>query len=421
MEGEGGRGKRQERERENVNEQERDLIRSAFLDPASPVAYTSLQRVYEKCKSLIHGLTKGTVAHVLSAEPEYTQHRNFKAVDGRKTIYRSPIPFHEVAIDLMEVGSIKNSNSGIRFLFIFQGILSKYLIVVPIKSKTTESIRSGFDKFYSHPLINGKKGIIYWSDREAGIRANESYLHHKYDASVWYSNSLNKAKSVFAENQIRYLSSRLYRYLSYVGKTKYLSNLQNIVDGMNNSTKKSLYGQSPASVVKDATAMKKLLKQKIKEELLREKKNTGKMPYLRIGDLVLTKHWPPSLFRKNFLPKFQSQPRLVTGIKLSIPYMYSVQGLPFKFYRGQLSLVKRGSQIFQEKLNKQKPQTHSRRQYKLIRTKLDPDRQTRNGKILSYVKSYEIKDLQDNSTEWLNEKEYQNLKDKEQIVQSKDE
>ena len=133
--------------------------------------------------------------------------------------------------------------------------------------------------------------------------------------------------------------------------------------------------------------------------------------------MVLPLNWPTTLFKKDFLPKFDNVPRKVIGIKLSVPPLYILEGLPkLRFYASQLSLVKRGSDIFSEKINKQKPQQDSRVKYKLIKTRLDPERKTRSGTILSYAKSYQLQDNKSNNTEWVNEQTYNTLLKKNQII-----
>ena len=401
----------------DVNDKQKDIIKSAFLDPSSPVAYSSLEKVFQQCKSVIKGLTRGDVANVLSTEPEFTQYRKPKRVKGRKTIFRSSIPFKETAIDLNECGSISSKNKNVRYLFVFQDILTKYLIVIPIRSKNTESIRDGFDQFFSNPVVNKRKGVIFWSDQEAAVKANEQYLQNSYQAQVWYAKTLNKTKSVHAELSIRTLSSRINRYMSYIGKMTFIDKLQDIVSGINNCVRPELNGKSPATVIQNKKLMHDLLKQKIQEEIAREKKISGKKIAFRINDMVLPLNWPTTLFKKDFLPKFDNVPRKVIGIKLSVPPLYILEGLPkLRFYASQLSLVKRGSDIFSEKINKQKPQQDSRVKYKLIKTRLDPERKTRSGTILSYAKSYQLQDNKSNNTEWVNEQTYNTLLKKNQII-----
>lgn len=402
--------------RTKVNDEQKDIIKSAFLDPVSPVAFSNLERVYQQCKSVIKGLTRGDVVNVLSAEPEFTQYRKPKRVKGRKTIFRSSIPFAETAIDLSECGAIASKNGGIRYLFVFQCILCKYLIVVPLRSKNTESIRDGFDQFFSNPVVNKRKGVIFWSDQEAAVKANEQYLLNSYQAKVWYAKTLSKTKSIFAEISIRSLTSRINRYMSYIGKMTFINKLQDIVTGINNCKRAELNGRSPESVIRNKSFMHDLLKQKIQEEIAREKGPKKPVKY-RIGDLVLPLNWPSTLFKKDFLPKFDSTAREILEVKPSQPPLYVLKGLPkLKFYGSQLSLVKRGSDIFSEKINKQKPQQDSRVKYKLIKTRLDPERKTRSGTILSYAKFYQLRDNISGKTEWVNERDYDILIKKNQII-----
>ena len=401
-----------------ANDKQKDIIKSAFLDPSSPAAFSSLERVYQLCKSVIKGLTRGTVANVLSTEPEFTQYKKPKRVKGRKTIFRSSIPFSETAIDLSECGAISSKNGGVRYLFVFQCILSKYLIVIPLRSKNTESIRDGFNQFFSNPIINKRKGIIFWSDKEAAVKANEHYLEKTYQAQVWYAKTLSKTKSIFAEISIRSLSSRINRYMSYIGKMTFINKLQDIVSGINNCARAELNGKSPVFVIQNESSMRALLKQKIQEEIARENKKVGKTPVYRISDLVLPLNWPTTLFKKDFIPKFNSTPRKILEIKLSQPPLYILEGLPkLRFYASQLSLVKRGSDIFSEKINKQKSQQDSRVKYKLIKTRLDPERKTRSGTILSYAKFYQLQDNISKQSEWVDEKTYNSLLQKNQIIQ----
>ena len=399
-----------------VTQEQKDIVKSAFLDPKSAAAYSSVEKVYRQCKEYIKGLTRGTVSNILSTEPEFTQHRRFKAEKGRKIVYRSSIPFHETGIDLCDVHNLSSKNANVKFLFLFQCTLSRYLIVIPLRSKSSESIRYGFEQFYAHPFVHGKKGVIFWSDKESGVKSNEAWLKQVYDATVIHSKSLSQTKSILIEIAVKQLTNRLMRFLSHLGQITYLDHLKDIVDGINSSPRKELYMKSAKEVVNDPSAMRLLLKRKINEEITRESKNAGKTPFYRIGDLVLAKNWPPSLFKKSFLPKFQPTPRKVVSIKLSIPVMYTLEGLPnFRFYKSQLSLVKRGSQIFSEKINKQEPQESSRQKFKLIKTRLDEDRKTRNGKVLSYAKFYQIEDSK-KKKDWIDEKAYQSLLEKDQIT-----
>ena len=152
------------------------------------------------------------------------------------------------------------------------------------------------------------------------------------------------------------------------------------------------------------------------KKLLENRRTLAKRHFIESGILCYLKIGHHLCLKNRFCRNSSPPPRKVVSIKLSIPVMYTLEGLPnFRFYKSQLSLVKRGSQIFSEKINKQEPQESSRQKFKLIKTRLDEDRKTRNGKVLSYTKFYQIEDSK-KKKDWIDEKAYQSLLEKDQIT-----
>ena len=129
-----------------------------------------------------------------------------------------------------------------------------------------------------------------------------------------YSTTTSSIKASQAERKIRTIKGRLYKMMTHQRSWKYLDQLQDVVDGINNSVNRTI-GMKPANVTEDNAS------QVFRKRYSRSVK--AKKPSFAKGDYVRTRE-DRGAFKKEFRPSFSKAIYRVDEVKRTNPHMYKL-------------------------------------------------------------------------------------------------
>ena len=122
-------------------------------------------------------------------------------------------------------------NKGIRFLLCVIDVFSKYAWAVPLKDKKGISIVKAFQKILKQ---SDRKPNKIWADKGSEFY-NAYFKKWLRDNNIVMYSTHNEGKSVVAEQFIRTLKSKIYKYMTSISKNVYIDKLDDIVDEYNNT------------------------------------------------------------------------------------------------------------------------------------------------------------------------------------------
>ena len=122
----------------------------------------------------------------------------------------------------------------------------------------------------------------------------------------------NEGKSVVAERSIRKLKTKIYKYMTFVSKNAYINKLDDIVGEYNNTYHRTIK-MKPADV-KDNTYID------FKKEV------NDKDPKFKVGDHVRISMYK-NIFAKGYTPNWSEEVFVVSKIKNSVPWTYTINDL----------------------------------------------------------------------------------------------
>lgn len=222
--------------------------------------------------------------------------------------------------DVAHLEDLAPFNKGYRFLFICLDNYSKLLTAIPMKRQKGEDIAQALEKSFKD-LYGAPQMLL--SDKGTNLLSKEAKaVYEKYGIKHITSQSLKK--SAPAENQIKFLKGRIYKFITLKKSKTYINALPTILKGINNRVHASTQ-MVPAKINKSnqgeifVNLFSRLIKRPVKEE----KFKVGDKVYLARERLTFTKGYKQG-FNKTVLT--------IAGIKNTYP----VKSYVLKFQNGEL-------------------------------------------------------------------------------------
>ena len=131
---------------------------------------------------------------------------------------------------------INKFNEGFRFLLCVIDIFSKYAWVVPLKNKKGMTIVNVFQKILQEPNRKPNK-ISVDKGSEFGNSSVKEWLKDN-DIEMYLTH--NKGKSNLAERFVRFLKTKIYKYMTSISQNVYIDKLDDIVNEYNNKYQKTI-------------------------------------------------------------------------------------------------------------------------------------------------------------------------------------
>ncbi len=215
-------------------------------------------------------------------------------------------------MDLAQMDNIARYNKGVHFLLVVVDTLSSFLWVEPVKRKTGVLVTEAFKRILER--ATPRKPKMVFTDK--GLEFYNRNLIDLLDSLhvTLYSTTTSSIKASQAERKIRTLKGRLYKMMTHQRSWKYLEQLQDVVDGINNSVNRTI-GMKPAAVGDDQ------VQQVFRKRYTRPVET--KKPSFAKGDYVRTRE-QSGLFKKEFRPSYSKSIYRVENVKNTSPTMYEL-------------------------------------------------------------------------------------------------
>lgn len=225
----------------------KDYLKKIYYSPGNPAAFAGPNKLYEIVKK--EGKFKiglGKIKQFLNNEDAYSLYKPI-----RRTFPRSKVVVDTIDSmwdgDLADVNNIATQNDGFRFLLVLIDIFSRFLFIVPLKTKKNQDIIEGLNRVFT---TYRRKPRVLRTDKGSEFKNKflKSWLV-KQKVNVIYTQ--NETKAIYAERVIRTIKNLMYRYFMKNRTYRYVEILQKLVESYNNRPHRSLGGLSPGSVNED--------------------------------------------------------------------------------------------------------------------------------------------------------------------------
>ena len=250
-------------------------------------------------------------------------------------------------MDLADMQAIATDNDGYRYLLVCIDVFSKFVWVIPLKTKTGPALVTAFKKI----LESGRKPQKIQTDQGTEF-FNKHFKDLMKEEEIQLYNTYNETKASVVERVIRTLKTRMWRYFTAKKTMRYIDVLQDLVDSYNKSKHRSIQ-KKPINVT-----------QKNEREVWhtlygeREKKEPVKYKF-EIGDQVRISKMKRT-FEKGYLPNFSKEIFTVSQQIPRHPPVYKLKDydqeeLSGTFYNEELQKVIKEDDVYEvEKILKKR-------------------------------------------------------------------
>lgn len=291
-----------------------EILSDLYYNTKNKSAFGGLNKLYDEAKH--KKITRKQVKNWLQAQKLYTTYFPQKIAIERNKIISWGLNFLFEA-DLGHLPDLKWHTSNYPWILCVIDTFSKYLFVEPLKTKQGPEVAAALSKIFSQ-----KSPIYFRSDYGSEFyNRNTQEVLKTFDIIQYGAKGLKKA--AFAENIIRYLKNRIYKYFQSNRGSKrgdYQTVLQEIVTAYNNSVHSS-HGMKPVDVTMDNAdvVFSKLYPKYYANRLLKSK------PMYNVGDKVrLSKLRSP--FAKGYRQTYtDEQFEIVQVILTRVPPVYKLR------------------------------------------------------------------------------------------------
>ncbi|XP_041376897.1 uncharacterized protein LOC121389368 [Gigantopelta aegis] len=184
-------------------------LESLYYDAKHPGSYAGPVKLYQAVKA--EGKFKIPLAHIkkwLKGQETYTMTHQVRRKFPRNTYVVEGIDSHWQS-DLMDMVSLAKYNDGVRYVMVIIDLFSRYVWVIPLKSKTGKDVVDALTEFWKS---ESRKPKLFQSD------SGSEYKNHRVKAllkshDITQLFTLNETKASYAERVIKTIKMRLYRYM----------------------------------------------------------------------------------------------------------------------------------------------------------------------------------------------------------------
>jgi transposase InsO family protein len=298
-----------------------------YYDPQEPSSYGGIERLYRRAKIDDPSTKRSSVKKWLSAQIPYTVHRSVRHRFKRNRIYVDNKDDQWQA-DLADMQSLARHNQGYKYMLTVIDIFSKFAIVKPLKSKKPSEIIGAFDEIFK----SGAKPVALQTDRGTEFKNQSFQLFLKKNDVKFFTSQNQTIKCAVVERFNRTIKSRIYRYFTAKGTSRWTDVIQQLVDSYNRSTHRSIK-MRPIEVNDDN---RHLVYNNLYDSMTRLRPRHGKAFNIGFGDNVrINKLVQP--FRKGYLPSWSEETfKVVSANRGPEQTMFKVRDASGKFYEPRL-------------------------------------------------------------------------------------
>ena len=255
------------------------------------------------------------------------------------------------ATDLLDLQRFARKNKGFRYLMVCVDLFSKYLWLIPLKSKSAAAASQGLEKLFTQV-----KPSFLWSDKGTEyVNKLVDKILKKENIKLYHTH--NEGKSVIAERMVRTCKTWIYRFMTTNNTEKWIDIVEAIMDKYNSRVQRRI-GMSPIDARRPENAHKVFQAVVVDKEADSPKLKVGMQ--VRISKLRKT-------FHKGYLPRWTEELFRITKARSTNPPTYLIEDLQGNKIEGS---------FYESELQRSKQKFF---RYKKLKTR------KRNGKKQYYV------------------------------------
>ena len=316
------KAKRLDRKYGHLSESERKTLEKLYTQ--GPAAYGSVENLKKASK-----LPKRKVETFLAQTDAHTKYHA-----PRKKFPRLKVQAYRIneiwSIDVAYMDKLAKYNNGVKYLLVAVDVLSRFLRVEPMKTKSAADSTRAFKRMITKSIPEK-----IWSDKGSEFKGEFKQFCDSKNIDIYSTHS--ETKSAFAERNIRSLKNIIYKHLEKRWSYQYIKKLHDFVDIINSRVNR-VTGLAPKKVSdKDVPHLISLVSYKSTKQL--------RVPKFRVGDFVrVSKENLP--FKKGYKQNFTDEIFQIEKIATLNPPTYNLldsekEKRLGKFYQPELILVKK--------------------------------------------------------------------------------
>jgi hypothetical protein len=322
------------------------LLDRLYNDPESPAGFAGVDQLWAEARKKLKHIPRDAIVKYLEGHRTYTIHR-----PRRLHFLRSrTVPagyLTDFQADLADMQWISRFNNGYRYILVGIDVLSKRVFAAPLKSKNAKEMVAGFEHLFKH--IEMLPHRVYTDKGKEFTNKDLRAWFDEKDIQKHQPNS-STVKAALAENCIKRLKSRLFRYMSEKHTRKWVDVLDKIVNGINHARSRVLGGLRPVDVsFRNARQVRQQQYGSAGRILMASgRAPPSRTPKFKVGDHVRMSR-DKGTFTKGYLPTFHDEILEVNEVQKGGPKSgsgvtrYAVRdhrGEPFKGYFYEQDLAK---------------------------------------------------------------------------------
>ena len=211
------------------------MIRRLYYDPSKPSAFSTQQKLQNAVEqSTSKQKQKTDIKTWLLKQDAYTLHR-----PAQKRFHRNPYTVTNIndvwESDLVEVQGLSKYNDGIKYLLTVIDVFSKFLHIVPLKSKTGKAVTSAFQTILNDPkYLKPIRRRPVWVRTDRGKELlNKSFQDMLKHEGIQFQTCKNPdVKCSVVERAHRTIRDKLYKYFTYKNTFRFIDVLPAFVRGL---------------------------------------------------------------------------------------------------------------------------------------------------------------------------------------------
>ena len=254
-----------------------EYLTQVYYNPKRSGSLGGVERLYRDVKKEgKYDISRAQLKKWLMKQDTYTLHKPARRHYKRNRVIVGGID-ELWQMDLADMQAIATDNDGYRYLLVCIDVFSKFVWVIPLKTKTG-------------PALVTDQGTEFFNKHFKDLmKAEEIQLYNTY----------NETKASVVERVIRTLKTRMWRYFTAKKTMRYIDVLQDLVDFYNKSKHRSIQ-KKPINVTQKN-------EREVWHTLYGEREKKGPVKYkFEIGDQVRISKMKRT-FEKGYLPNFSKE------------------------------------------------------------------------------------------------------------------
>ena len=226
-------------------------------------------------------------------------------------------------MDLIDMSNFSKTNKGITFLLFIIDVFTRKAYAYPLKNKTIQEIE---EKINQHFKINGYPSYITSDNEKAFVSHKIQQLlksHGIFHDKVDKGN--HKALGVL-DRAVLTIKRAIFKHFTEMKTTKYINELDNIINAYNETPHNSILDMTPNEVAKNKANTEAI--QIINHRKFREMK-TGSGPKFKVGDIVRVEKLKKT-FTRGYDRIFSKNTHTIKNINLNIATLSNNKIIPFR-------------------------------------------------------------------------------------------